>query len=92
MYEQIAFVHETRSGARTHLEWERRFAGQDIAGATILAHNAQGMIENIRLYHRPYEQVISFSENSPVGSQGRSTHRTSRTGSPCKTKLIEFDN
>ena len=61
MYEQIAFVHETRSATRTHLEWQGRFAGRDIAGTTILAHNAAGTIESIRLYHRPYEQVIAFS-------------------------------
>jgi hypothetical protein len=61
MYEQIAFVHETRSGARTHLEWEGKFAGREIAGATILVHNAEGAIASIRLYHRPYEQVIAFS-------------------------------
>jgi len=61
MYEQIAFVHETRTGERTHLEWEGRFAGREIAGTTILARNADGAIESIRLYHRPYEQVISFS-------------------------------
>lgn len=61
MYDQIAFVHETRSVTRTHLEWEGRFAGQRIAGATILAHQAGGLIESIRLYHRPYDQVIAFS-------------------------------
>jgi hypothetical protein len=61
MYQQIAFVHETRSVTRTHLEWQGKFAGRDIAGTTILAHNAAGTIESIRLYHRPYEQVIVFS-------------------------------
>jgi len=61
MYQQIAFVHETRSVTRTHLEWQGKFAGRDIAGTTILAHNAAGTIESIRLYHRPYEQVIAFS-------------------------------
>ena len=61
MYDEIAFVHETRSGARTHLEWEGRFAGREIAGATILVHNADGAIASIRLYHRPLEQVMSFS-------------------------------
>jgi hypothetical protein len=61
MYEQIAFVHETRSGARTHLEWEGKFAGREIAGSTILVHNAEGAITSIRLYHRPYGQVIAFS-------------------------------
>jgi hypothetical protein len=61
MYDQIDFVHETRSGTRTHLEWEGRFAGQGISGTTVLAHDAGGAIESIRLYHRPYEQVIAFS-------------------------------
>jgi len=61
MYDEIAFVHETRSDTRTHLEWEGRFAGRAIAGTTILAHDAEGAIESIRLYHRPYEQVVAFS-------------------------------
>ena len=61
MYEQIDFVYETRTGARICLEWEGRFAGREIAGTTILARSAGGAIESIRLYHRPYEQVISFS-------------------------------
>jgi hypothetical protein len=61
MYEEIAFVHETRAGTRICLEWQGRFAGRDIAGTTILAHDAAGAIESIRLYHRPYEQVIAFS-------------------------------
>lgn len=61
MYDQIAFVHETRSGPRSYLEWQGQFGGRDIAGTTILARNAQGLIETIRLYHLPYEQVIAFS-------------------------------
>jgi hypothetical protein len=61
MYDQITFVHETRSDTRTHLEWEGRFEGCEIAGTSILAHNAQGRIERVRLYHRPYAQVIAFA-------------------------------
>ncbi len=61
MYDQIAFVHETRSDTRTCLEWEGRFAEREIAGTTVLTHDAGGKIESIRLYHRPYEQVIAFS-------------------------------
>ena len=61
MYDEIAFVHETRSGTRTHLEWEGKFAGHAIAGTTILSRNAEGEIKSIRLYHRPYEQVVAFS-------------------------------
>jgi hypothetical protein len=61
MYDRIAFIHETRSATRTSLEWEGEFAGREIAGTTILALDAAGLIESIRLYHRPYEQVIAFS-------------------------------
>jgi hypothetical protein len=61
MYDRIAFVHETRSETRTCLEWEGEFAGREIGGSTILALDAAGLIESIRIYHRPYEQVIAFS-------------------------------
>jgi 4-carboxymuconolactone decarboxylase len=88
MYDQIAFVHETRSDARTCLEWEGRFAGRDIAGATVLAHNAAGAIESIRLYHRPYEQVISFSAELARRLPGTVAPRPSRTGDPMRLPLI----
>lgn len=61
MYEAIAFVHETTAGTRTCLEWEGRFQGAPIAGTTILARDENGLIESIRLYHRPYAQVLAFS-------------------------------
>ena len=61
MYDQITFVHETRSDTRTHLEWEGRFQAREIAGMTVLAYDAEGRIESIRLYHRPYEQVVAFA-------------------------------
>lgn len=61
MYDAIRFTHETRAGSRSCLEWEGRFQGKDIAGTTILAFDAKGAIESIRLYHRPYAQVIVYS-------------------------------
>ncbi len=61
MYDRIAFVHETRSQTRTQLEWEGQFAGREIAGTTILAYDTAGRIESVRIYHRPYEQVIAFA-------------------------------
>jgi hypothetical protein len=61
MYDSIAFVHETRSAVRTYMEWEGQFAGQEVAGTTILAHDDAGLIQSVRLYHRPYEQVTAFS-------------------------------
>jgi hypothetical protein len=61
MYDAIRFTHETRSGSRTCLEWEGKFQGKDIAGATILAFDADGAIASIQLYHRPYAQVIAYA-------------------------------
>jgi hypothetical protein len=61
MYDAINFTHETSSGSRTCLEWEGKFQGKDIAGTTILAFDANGVIESIQLYHRPYEQVAAYS-------------------------------
>ncbi len=61
MYDQIAFVSETNCGSQTYLEWEGRFDGRNVAGVTILGRNPAGLIENIRLYHRPYDQVVAFS-------------------------------
>src|SRR5271167_5011766 len=88
MYEQIAFVHETRLGTRTHLEWEGKFAGRAIAGTTILAHDAGGSIESIRLYHRPYEQVISFAAELARRLAGKDDHGPSRAGRPMRLPPI----
>jgi hypothetical protein len=61
MYDRIAFTGETGEGARTCLEWEGTFEGRDIAGVTILTRNTADAITSIRLYHRPYHQVVAFS-------------------------------
>lgn len=61
MFDAINYTHETSAGSRTCLEWEGRFQGRDIGGTTILAFDANGAIERVQLYHRPYNQVISFS-------------------------------
>jgi len=61
MYDSIRFSHETSAGSRTCLEWEGKFQGSDIAGTTILAFDADGTIESIQLFHRPYQQVIAYS-------------------------------
>jgi hypothetical protein len=61
MYETIAFSREENSASRTYLEWEGVFGGHLVAGATILAKDAAGLIEAIRLYHRPLFVVNEFS-------------------------------
>jgi 4-carboxymuconolactone decarboxylase len=77
MYDRFAFVHETRAGTRIILEWEGGVAGRAIAGTTILAHNASGFVESVRLYHRPYEQVIAFSAEVARRLEARSTDQPS---------------
>jgi hypothetical protein len=61
MYDNISFVHEFQAGSRTCLEWEGKFQDKDVAGTTILNRDPSGAIESIRLYHRPYHQVLAFS-------------------------------
>jgi hypothetical protein len=61
MYETIAFSREENSACRTYLEWEGVFGGHLVAGATILAKDAAGLIEDVRLYHRPLFMVNEFS-------------------------------
>ena len=61
MYESIAFSREENSASRTYLEWEGVFKGRLVAGATILAKDAAGLIEGVRLYHRPLFMVNEFS-------------------------------
>ena len=71
MYETIDFVHESVDGDRTFLEWEGTFQAKPIAGTTILARDANGAIESIRLYHRPYDQVVAFSAELAVRLEGK---------------------
>ncbi len=61
MYDRIAFTHQTTDGLKTYLEWEGQAFGMDVAGSTTLSKNASGLIESIRLYHRPLHMVVKFS-------------------------------
>ncbi len=78
MYDAINFTHETNSASRTCLEWEGKFRGKDIAGTTVLAFDDNGLIESIRLYHRPYEQVIAYSAELAAVSKVEWTRRSFR--------------
>lgn len=73
MYDVIGFVHETRAGSRTCLEWQARFQGRDVAGVTILRRNDQGLIDAIQLFHSPYEQVVAFSAELKRRLEGKLT-------------------
>lgn len=61
MYDSIAFTREAAEAGRTYLEWQGRAFGEDVAGITILARNAQGEIESIQLFHRPFQMVRKCS-------------------------------
>lgn len=61
MYDSLAFVHEARDASRTYIEWEGRFQGKPVSGATILSYSESGLIREIQLYHRPYGQVLAFA-------------------------------
>jgi hypothetical protein len=62
MYDSLRFTAETISGRKTYLEWEGRVFGKDVGGTTILTRDATGLIENVRLYHRPLQVVLEFSK------------------------------
>jgi hypothetical protein len=61
MYDTIAFSREENTASRTYLEWAGVFGGRLVAGATILAKDANGLIESVRLYHSPLYLVNEFS-------------------------------
>lgn len=61
MYDSMAFSREENIASRTYLEWAGVFGGRVVAGATILAKDANGLIENVRLYHSPLYLVNEFS-------------------------------
>jgi hypothetical protein len=62
MYDRIAFIGETKADKTTYMEWTGQFHGKPVAGMTVLTFNEGGLIEAVRLYHRPYHQVIEFAD------------------------------
>jgi hypothetical protein len=62
MYERVSFTHEIGTKARMCLEWEGVFAGNPVAGATVITRDDRGAITSVRLHHRPFDQVVAFAE------------------------------
>jgi hypothetical protein len=79
MYERIGFTHEIGTKARMCLEWEGVFAGRPVAGATIITRSDRGAITSVRLYHRPFDQVVAFAETISRHLGPRDTHETTPT-------------
>ena len=61
MYESLAFTNETVDGLKTYFEWEGKAFGKDVGGTTILTRNEAGLVQSIRLYHRPLQIVVLFA-------------------------------
>ena len=62
MYGSLRFTTETVNGRKTYLEWEGSVFGRGVGGTTVLTRDATGLIESIRLYHRPLQIVLEFSK------------------------------
>jgi hypothetical protein len=71
MYGSLAFTAETLDGPKTYLEWEGKAFGEDVGGTTILTRDEAGLIESIRLYHRPLHVVVRFSAELGRRLQGK---------------------
>jgi hypothetical protein len=51
---------EIGTKAKMCLEWEGVFAAKPVAGVTTTLD--EGAITSVRLYHRPFDQVVAFAE------------------------------
>ena len=71
MYESLVFTNETVDGFKTYLEWEGKAFGKDVGGTTILTRNQAGLIQSVRLYHRPLQVVLLFSAELAKRLQGK---------------------
>jgi hypothetical protein len=71
MYESLAFTHETVDGRKTYLEWEGKAFGKHVGGTTILTRDEAGLIQSIRLYHRPFQVVLEFSQELAKRLEGK---------------------
>jgi hypothetical protein len=71
MYDSLVFTNETVDGRKTYLEWEGKAFGKDVGGTTILTRDEAGLIQSIRLYHRPLPIVLQFSRELAKRLQGK---------------------
>ena len=71
MYDSLTFTSETVDGRKTYLEWEGKAFGKDVGGTTILTRDEAGLIQSVRLYHRPLQIVLQFSQELAKRLQGK---------------------
>ena len=61
IYDSLEFTNSHDAPDRTYLEWRGVAFGRDIAGVTVLVTNADNLITEVRLQHRPLQAVLDFS-------------------------------
>jgi len=71
MYDSLVFTNETIDGRKTYLEWQGKAFGKDVGGTTILTRDDVGLIQSIRLYHRPTPVLIQFSRELAKRLKGK---------------------
>jgi hypothetical protein len=90
MYDSLAFTNETVDGRKIYLEWEGKAFGKDIAGTTIVTRDEAGLIQSVRLYHRPLPVLLQFARalakrlkgqgrSKPVGHWNKSSNASGET-------------
>ena len=93
MYDRIEFTAEHRFELRTCLEWEGLYRGRPIAGATILITDANAVIERIRLFHTPVDQLVAFAADlhrrlDPADLNSRSVSASCGTDTAAKEPTV----
>jgi hypothetical protein len=71
MYDALAFTYEAIDGRKTYLEWEGKAFGNDVAGTTIITRDEAGLVQSVRLYHRPLPALLKFSDELAKRLHGR---------------------
>jgi len=72
IYETIGFTDEGWSANKMWLEWEgSAFGGQSVGGTTIVTRNKDGLIDKVRLLHRPFKMVQLFSDELKKRLEGQ---------------------
>jgi hypothetical protein len=61
MYDDLQFTKEVTGGETTYFEWEGHAFGDPVGGTTIVTRDSAGLIQLVRIYHRPLSMVLRFS-------------------------------
>ena len=61
IYDRIEFTSEHRVALQIWLEWQGEYRGLPVCGVTALATGGDGVIERVRVFHMPLEQLVAFA-------------------------------